>query len=220
LDGRPVIVDPGLPCYADDPAMRNLFRSTRYHNTVEVAGAEQNRFWPALLFRIVDDTRSRAVGWHADESGTSFAGCHAGYLRLPESALVRRELRLAPDDTLAVRDLVELGGPAAVAWYFHCAPEIAVELAGPQTGVAVSVPAGMELQSRWRLGPVLLSVWTGFSPPQLTGGTSMGWIAPRFGQRIAAPILEFRAQLSGRAEVLFVFAPGKSCSAAADGKQA
>jgi len=219
LDGRPVIVDPGLPCYADDPAARNLFRSTRYHNTVEVAGAEQNRFWPALLFRIVDDTRSRAVGWHADESGTSFAGRHSGYLRLPERALVRRELRLSPDDTLAVRDLVELAGPAPVAWHFHFAPEIAVELAEQQTGIAGSAPAGMELQSRWRVGPVLLSVWTGFPTRQLAGGTSMGWIAPRFGQKVAAPILECRARLSGRAEVLFVFAPRESWSATADGKQ-
>jgi len=207
LDGRGVILDPGLPCYADDPAARNLFRSTRYHNSVEVAGAEQNRFWPALLFRIVDDTHSRLEHWRADQSGTSFAGFHSGYLRLPEHALVRREMRLGADDTLAVRDSVELAGPAALAWHFRCAPGIALEPATHESGVADSVPARMNLHSRWRLGPVLLSVWTGFPSRELTARTTDGWISPRFGRRLPAPILEFHGRLAGRAEVLFVFAP-------------
>ncbi len=221
LDGRGVILDPGLPCYADDPAARNLFRSTRYHNTVEVAGAEQNRFWPAMLFRIVDDTRSRVEHWRVDKSGTSFAGCHFGYLRLPQRALVRREMRLAADDTLAVRDSVELAGPAALAWYFHLAPELAVEPAAQQPSIADSSVAGMNLHSRWRLGPVLLSVWTGFPPRELAASTTDGWIAPRFGRRLSAPILEFHGQLAEPAEVLFVFAPTEPHSApAGDGKRA
>jgi len=220
LDGRGVILDPGLPCYADDPAMRNLFRSTRYHNSVEVAGAEQNRFWPALLFRIVDDTRSRAEHWRVDDSGASFAGSHSGYLRLPDSALVRREMRLAADDTLAVRDSVELAGPAALAWHFHCAPEVAIQPAAHQPGVPVPAAAGMSLHSRWRLGPAVLSVWTGFPPRELAARTADGWIAPRFGRRLPAPVLEFHARQAGRAEVLFVFTPlGPPSVPAADGNE-
>jgi uncharacterized heparinase superfamily protein len=214
FDERPVVVDPGLPCYADDPAARNLFRSTRYHNTVELAGAEQNRFWPALLFRIVDDTRSRVEHWHADEAGTSFAGVHSGYLRLPERALVRRELRVTPDDTLAVRDAVDLAGhapPSLMAWHFHLAPDIApVPAARESTGAGS--PPGMALHSRWLLGPVLLSVWTGFAPAELAAGISEGWIAPRFGRKVPARILEFRGQFAGRAEVIFVFTPAESQS--------
>jgi heparinase II/III-like protein len=220
LDGRGVILDPGLPCYAGDPAMRNLFRSTRYHNSVEVAGAEQNRFWPALLFRIVDDTRSRIDHWRADESGTSFAGFHSGYLRLPERTLVRREMRLASDDTLAVRDSVELAGAAALAWHFHCAPEISIEPAAHESGAAVSAAAGMNLHSRWRLGPALLAVYTGFPPRELAARTTDGWISPRFGRRLPSPILEFHARQAGRAEVLFVFTPlGPPSALAADRKQ-
>jgi len=210
LDGRPVLVDPGLPCYADDPAARNLFRSTRYHNTVEVAGAEQNRFWPALLFRIVDDTRSRVARWQSDDNGTTFAGVHSGYLRLPERALVHRELRVTPDDVLAVRDTLELAGAArssAISWFFHLPPEITPAAGACESGLCGSVSPGMSLHSRWCLGPVLLSVWTGFAPGELTARTSDGWIAPRFGRKVIAPILEFRGQLAGRAEVLFVFTP-------------
>jgi hypothetical protein len=98
VDGRAVLVDPGLPCYSEDREARNLFRSTRSHNTVEVAAAEQNRFWPALLFRIVDDTRSRLERWHADDATTRFVGSHSGYLRLPQRVLVRRHRAVAFDE--------------------------------------------------------------------------------------------------------------------------
>jgi hypothetical protein len=207
LDGRAILVDPGLPCYAEDPVARNLFRSTRYHNTVEVAGAEQNRFWPALLFRIVDDTHSRVERWQTNEQGTAFAGVHHGYLRRPEKALVRRELFLESNDRLTVRDRVELASPAIVAWYFHLAPSAAPEPV-PETFLVGKEPFdGKTLHSRWRLGPVLLSVWVSRASKDLAATAEMGWIAPRFGRKIPAPILRFEGRLKGKAEAVFVFAP-------------
>ena len=206
--GRPILVDPGLPCYSTDPAARNLFRSTRYHNTIEIAGAEQNRFWPALLFRIVDDTRSRALQWSGEGGATSFAGSHSGYSRLPQRALIRRSLRVTPDDTLAVHDAVELAGAAPVAWYFHLAPDIHPE---PMRILPSSLPLpGMQAHSVWRLGPVQLAVWTAGAPGELESQTSMGWIAPHFGQKLGAPILEFRGNFSAHAEVRFIFTPADS----------
>ena len=208
LDGRAIVVDPGLPCYSADPAARNLFRSTRYHNTVEIAGAEQNRFWPELLFRIVDDTHSRTNEWRTGGSGAVFSGSHSGYSRLPERALVRRGLRIAPDDTLAVRDTLELASQAPVAWYFHFAPDIFPQPA--QMNPATSFAAGMTLHSCWCLGPALLAVCTAFPPEQLEAKTGIGWIAPRFGQKLPAPILEFRGRFAGRVEIQFVFTPALS----------
>ncbi len=207
LDGRPIVVDPGLPCYSTEPGARNLFRSTRYHNTIEIAGAEQNRFWPALLFRIVDDTRSRTHEWRTGAAGTLFAGSHSGYAGRPERVVVRRELRITPDDILAVRDAVELVGTAPLAWYFHLAQAIVPEAV--QITACPPPAPGMTPHSRWRLGPVVFSVWTAFPPEELEAQTSMGWIAPRFGQKVPAPILEFRGRFAGRPEVHFVFAPAE-----------
>jgi hypothetical protein len=212
LDGSPVLVDPGLPCYSDDPAARNRFRSTRYHNTVEVAGAEQNRFWPALLFRIVDDTRSRTATWREDASGTHFIGSHSGYARLPERAIVHRELHLSPHDSLVVFDSVELAASAPLAWSFHLSPGIVPEsLALSSSDPPPEISGrGLSPHSRWCLGNVLLSVWTIFPPAQLECRTADGWIAPRFGRMLPAPILEFRGRLSGRPEILFLFTPADS----------
>jgi hypothetical protein len=41
LDGRPIIVDIGSPTYLRDPQLRNFFRSTAAHNTVQLGGEEQ-----------------------------------------------------------------------------------------------------------------------------------------------------------------------------------
>ena len=40
--GAAVIVDPGSYVYTSDPDARNLFRSTRSHNTLSVDDQEQN----------------------------------------------------------------------------------------------------------------------------------------------------------------------------------
>ena len=41
FDGTEVFVDPGTFVYTRDPVMRNLFRSTAYHNVVQLDGLEQ-----------------------------------------------------------------------------------------------------------------------------------------------------------------------------------
>jgi len=213
FDEEAVVVDPGLPCYADDPAARNLFRSTRYHNTVEAAGTEQNRFWPALLFRIVDDTRSRVERWQTGGTETCFAGSHSGYLRLAERVFVRRELHVRQDDTLTLHDSVDAAGRVPLAWYFHLAPGITPVRVVPGATwdpAAVEAPRpGMVPHSQWRLGPVSLRVWTGFTAEEFEARLTDGWIAPRFGRKAPAAILEFRANLVGRQQALFTFAPAE-----------
>ena len=42
-DGVDVLADPGTYCYHGEPEWRSYFRSTRGHNTIELAGADQSR---------------------------------------------------------------------------------------------------------------------------------------------------------------------------------
>jgi hypothetical protein len=217
-DGRPVLVDPGMPCYAEDPAARNLFRSTRYHNGVVIAGAEQNRFWPQLLFRIVDDTQSRVLAWDASPAGVSFSGEHIGYERLDVPARVGRELRLdAKRDVLTVFDNISLGGQAPIEWFFHFAagiqPERLDEIAAapptnPRDGVALA------WDSAWRLGPVVMRVWTSLDPQALEIRQEEGWMATRFGQKVAARILSFSGNARGSVAATFEFAARDECALA------
>ncbi|UCD17185.1 MAG: alginate lyase family protein [Candidatus Zixiibacteriota bacterium] len=58
LDGEDIVVDPGTYLYTPLVDWRNRFRSVRAHNTVVVAGQEQNRWTPGRrgLFSLNDET--------------------------------------------------------------------------------------------------------------------------------------------------------------------
>jgi hypothetical protein len=63
LGGRPVLVDPGTGTYTRDPAVRNAFRGTAAHNTLQVDGAEQTPLEPGRLFALPEAARARVLGF-------------------------------------------------------------------------------------------------------------------------------------------------------------
>lgn len=208
VDGRAVVVDPGLPCYSEDRGLRNLFRSTRSHNSVEIAGEEQNRIWPKLLFRIVDDSQSKVESQTVAATAFHVAGSHQGYMRLPQRTLVRRDLRLDGCDVLQVSDTLESTEnslPTEARWFFHLAPGITPELVpgGPLPSKPPQCP--LQAHSVWRLGPVILTVSRCDVLQGFAAQVSRGAIAPKFGHLVTANILEFRGTFGGRAEARFVF---------------
>ena len=62
------IIDPGAYVYTADKEMRNLFRSTKYHNTVVVDGEEQNRFGEDELFAMNLDAAVKMNRWVVTEN--------------------------------------------------------------------------------------------------------------------------------------------------------
>ncbi len=76
--------DTGTFCYSRDAVLRNSFRSTLAHNTVQIGGAEQNRYAtdPDHLFRMFDDARVSAIEWQETDSTIRFSASHEGYSRL------------------------------------------------------------------------------------------------------------------------------------------
>ena len=80
LDGRRVVVDGGTSTYEAGPE-RDWVRSTRAHNTVEVAGEDQCEFFAA--FRVGRRGRPRDVTASVSAEGLHLAGWHDGYRRLP-----------------------------------------------------------------------------------------------------------------------------------------
>jgi uncharacterized heparinase superfamily protein len=62
------IIDPGAYVYTADKEMRNLFRSTKYHNTVVVDGEEQNRFDEDELFTMNLDAAVNVHRWLVTEN--------------------------------------------------------------------------------------------------------------------------------------------------------
>lgn len=209
-DGAPVLADPGTCLYAGDPAARNALRSTRAHNTPLVEAAEQNRFWPALLFRMMDDTRSRLLRCHSAESDFHFAGEHYGYQRLRQRITVRRDLQLVrAQDSLLACDTLTGRGVARAEWNFTLAPGIAPEALAPGDLPPLAEAVAeepMRLHCAWRLGSLRMQVWVaGDAAP--AASVVPGWFAPHYGRRVPARVLRFAGAFRLPLRIAFAFAP-------------
>jgi len=116
--GLDFIVDSGTYCYTSYPEKRNLFRSTKMHNTLYFDGREQNPFSLNSgddLFWL-DKHTSKARCLRQDDS--SFIGEHYGYGK-PH----RRELNFS-ETQINCADKCETEGRKNVS--FHFAPKVEV----------------------------------------------------------------------------------------------
>jgi len=184
VGGRTLIVDPGTYCYTTDYRLRNLFRSTAYHNTVMVDGEEINPFDPDEVFRLADVAAPRVRAFETGPDRDFLAAEHVGYVRLPLPVTHRRSFTF---EKRVVRWVIEdelLGGGEhswAVRFHFARVP-LDVRQDGAMRVIA-KVPAdcgwGVELQvERGKPcdGEFLCSV-------------EQGWIAPSYGVCEPAPVL-------------------------------
>jgi uncharacterized heparinase superfamily protein len=173
LGAQPLVVDPGSFVYTADPDARNRFRSTRFHSTIAVGGAEQNDLSGVELFRLVDRTQARCQSF----APPVFEGEHHGF-RAAGSITHRRRLELAAR-ALLIEDTVHGAIGKELEWTFP--------LAGGDATVGAdgveAVIGGVRLSFRGDL------VWS----------VEPGWYAPRYGRRIEVPFV--RARRTGRASV-------------------
>jgi hypothetical protein len=172
LDGRRVVVDGGTSTY-EAGEERDWVRSTRAHNTVEVGGVDQSEFFAA--FRVGRRARPRDVVARVADDGLRVSGWHDGYQRLAGRPVHHRELALVPSGALAVWDTVESGVPHSAVSRVRFPPGATVRLEGV-AAAAIEVE-GVSLALRAFGGDLTLDA---------------GHYAPRFGERIACPVLALR----------------------------
>lgn len=77
VQGEDFIVDTGTGVYTADKDIRNLFRSTKQHNTVYIAGYEQNYFDKNNIFEMKEETFAKCI----KNKNNFFEGEHYGYLK-------------------------------------------------------------------------------------------------------------------------------------------
>ena len=112
-NGDMLVVDPGTYLYTADPAERNRFRSTAFHSTLRVGGAEQNELREDDLFLMADRSRAEALSW----DDAAFEGRHHGF---PDTTHTRR-IELG-DGELRIRDTVTSAAAQELEWTFPLAP--------------------------------------------------------------------------------------------------
>jgi len=175
VDGTPVFVDPGSYVYTSDPDARNLFRSTRSHNTVSIDGEEQNELRPGWLFRMFEQANPEHLEVNEAGGCMRYRGRHRGFTRLPQPVVVERTLTLSRvDGTLAITDVLEGQGRHRIGWHFHFAPGVQVTIAADDQ---------IEIQTaRVALGMRI--------PPALRPTLAAAWYSPSYGVREACVSLD------------------------------
>ncbi len=114
-----LFADSGTGCYTRSAELRNQFRSTSAHNTVQIDGQEQNRL-PAStggLFRSHDDARVSPIEVEEKNETLTLRASHDGYRRL--GIKHTRTVRLTPQPSLTVVDLVNDSGSHYFQAFFH-----------------------------------------------------------------------------------------------------
>jgi len=193
LDGMNLITDCGAYLYTASREWRNRFRSTAFHNVVQVDGEELNRFIsPDQLWQLHDDARPRDVAWTSDARLDYFRGSHTGYLRLTPPVTVTREMILLKDSPeVIVRDTIAGTGTRDLIWRFHLDPDVTAEIAGPDIRLSTNGRAA------W-LQPISI-------PTELTMTVEDGWLSPSYGVRSAIRVVVLRGRVGLPQTAMFRF---------------
>jgi hypothetical protein len=100
VSGKDFIIDPGTYAYTADYKLRNLFRSTSMHNTLQVENLEQNSFEEKELFRIDNETKAQLLNF----DNNHFKGRHYGY-KDKAGIIAEREVKLE-DKKIIINDSI------------------------------------------------------------------------------------------------------------------
>jgi hypothetical protein len=135
---HPIIVDPGTFLYTSDPTARNRFRSTAYHNTLQVDELEQRVLTSSVFAMPGSDKALEATS--AGEDAWVFER------RVADRASHRRTVTMKKEQ-LQIGDQIEATGKHRLRWYFHLHPSVRGQVA-PQ-GFVLTVPGlgALELTS-------------------------------------------------------------------------
>ena len=176
--GQAWIVDPGAYLYTADYAARNLFRSTMYHNTVQVDERELHPLDKTVLFRLTTDTQPIIHAWETTAAYDFLDVRHAAYARLAQPVTHRRQFFFAKKQQVwIVRDQLTGVGAHQLDWYWHYAPGVTLTLA--ENKVLACAPGGQRLYL------------TLLESDAVSGVIEDGWVSAGYGQRTPAQFVRF-----------------------------
>lgn len=173
------IVDPGSYVYTTDKDMRNLFRSTGYHNTVVVDDTEQNRLLDNELFNMRRDAATIVNDWRVTDDYDFLDAEHHGYNRLREPVIHRRKILFNKKESYwLISDNLTGKGEHRFELFFHFAP-LEVIFDREESMVATTVSESINL------AVVPLEI------DDLSAEILKGWVSYQYGVKIEAPILKY-----------------------------
>jgi hypothetical protein len=180
FNGVNLVTDCGAYLYTASVEWRNRFRSTAFHNTIQVDDEELNRPIPDDLWRMQYDAVPVDVSFSEGRSAARFGGAHRGYERLDPPVSHRREIvvdRVQP--RVMVTDRVGGSGQRRLTARFHFDPGVR------------PAPDG----TAWRLTSGGREAWLHIvqAPPGTDVSLEPAWVSPSYGRKVESRCLTLRA---------------------------
>ena len=144
--GRAFIVDPGTYVYTANLHARHLFRSTAYHSTVQIDGAEQTTIREDTPFVVGPEAHVRVLSWESTAERDRIVAEHSGYQRLAEPVKHRRAVTFdKPDRWWLIEDEITGRGKHEIAARFHFDAGLEVSLVDGHSVMALDETSGARL---------------------------------------------------------------------------
>jgi hypothetical protein len=181
-NGRSLLIDPGACEYVGEE--RRLFRSTAFHNTLQVDGHGQAH--PKGPFSWTALPHVQSEGWVTGQTFDLFVGSHDGY----RPVIHRRWVFSLKSRFWVVRDLVLGEGEHRLDLFWHLDPELSGKdeifvRDGGREGLRIIAAEGHD----WRCE------------------TRSGWHSPVYGKKEAASVLHFGTVAKLPAEFVTLLLP-------------
>jgi Heparinase II/III-like protein/Heparinase II/III N-terminus len=123
--GTAFIVDPGSYVYTANLHERNLFRSTAYHSTVQVDGAEQNTIDERVPFVSGNEAQPKVLAWETNVDADLVSAEQNGYRRLSHPITHRRTIKFDKRKRFwLIQDELAGEGTHEFCFRFHLAPNV------------------------------------------------------------------------------------------------
>ncbi len=206
--GVAFIIDPGSYLYTSEPTERNAFRSTAYHNTLQIGTEELNRI-PPELFRLENDARVVVHRWVSNDDYDLLDVSHSGYARLDPPLVHRRHWWFEKRSGLVlINDVVYVdmnyqNGSGSSQGVHTTNVTARYHFSPAKLDVVKEHKALRFHHSNVDAGLIIMSLGD-FS---LKTAIKKGWHAPSYGVKQANPVMEISGEVSLPIDVVLIFYP-------------
>lgn len=187
VHGKTLLVDSGTYTYHESRELRDYFRSTAAHNTLEIDGLSSSE--PATAFSWKTRAEAKRSKWITTDRFDLFEGSHNGYERLISPAIHTRTIVFLRNDYWMIRDLVETSGEHDYSLNFHF-----------DTGIRTGIGG----DGKW-IGGTDHRIYTFGDNGNWESKES--WISKNHGNRMNAPFMRFVSRGVGKQEFFTFILP-------------
>lgn len=187
IHGKTLLTDSGTYTYHESRELRDYFRSTAAHNTLEIDGVSSSE--PATAFSWKTRAEAKRNNWVSTDRFDLFEGSHNGYERLTDPATHSRSILFLKNDYWIVRDMVETQGEHDYSLNFHF-----------DTSIRTNIGGG----GKW-IGGTDHRIYTFGDDGKWDHKES--WISKNHGNRTNAPFMRFISKGTGKQEFITFIMP-------------